>query len=346
MSIFQIVRPSEFQRDVLSESRFKVSLFPMQIGYAQTIGNCLRRVMLSSVSGYAVSRVMISNVSSEYDSISGVIQSVMEITMNLKKINIKSKLCKSFEIKKTFNKAGRYYAKDLINDDKSFEIINPNLFLFEVSRNDISFEMQLQIEYGVGYLEADVDDKNLDTGVISLDCNFNPVRNVAINVSQMHTENGQRFEKLTLDIDTNGCIECDDLISEAAAQMISFFEVLNVKSKDFKSLTKSYQTSTAKSLSSDELDDDKLKLCLEISSLELSVRPYKCLEDAGIKYIGDLVTKSENDLLEIQNLGRKSLFEIKDVIASKGLAFDMKISDWPFQNVEELKKQAKIRFNI
>nr|WP_242508823.1 DNA-directed RNA polymerase subunit alpha [Candidatus Finniella inopinata] len=307
---------------------------PLERGFAMTLGNALRRVLLSSLQGSAITSVKIEGVLHEFSAIPGVLEDVTDIVLNLKTIGVKlhSELPKKVRISVVGPKIVR--AKD-IQATADVELLDPEAVICTLEK-DAQLNMELVIQNGKSYVLASqhiYEDKPI--GLIPIDSIFSPVKQVVYKVEQ--TRVGQRtdYDKLTMRIKTDGSIKPDDAIGYAARilqdqfqQFINFDE------------PKIHEKREAK----DELPFNH-NLLKKVDELELSVRSANCLKNENIFYIGDLVQKSENDMLKTPNFGRKSLNEIKEVLGQMGLGFGMNIPTWPPENIDELAKTLEDPFN-
>lgn len=301
---------------------------PLERGFGTTLGNSLRRVLLSSLQGTAVTAVKIEGVVHEFTTIPGVIEDVTDVILNLKNLDLKltSDLPKKVTISK--KTPGPVRAKD-INLIADLEILDPEAYICTLDANG-ELHMELTLENGSGYVPAstrEMDDKPL--GLIPVDAIFSPVKRALFTVDQ--TRVGQRtdYDRLVLNITTNGSIKPDDAVAYAARilqeQFQQFINFSEPKDKDKK-----------KNLVAN-LSFNK-NMLRKVDELELSVRSANCLKSENIFYIGDLVQKTEAEMLKTPNFGRKSLNEIKEMLTQMGLNFGMAVEKWPPENIEELVK--------
>src|SRR5512138_1980785 len=296
--------------DVQSMSPFhaKVVMEPFERGYGHTLGNALRRVLLSSMPGYAPTEVKITGVLHEYSALDGVQEDVVDILLNLKGVVLK--LAKNGE--------GAVTAAD-IEPNHDVEIINPDHVIAHLTAGG-KLEMEIKVEKGRGYQPATARVKpegGRTIGSILLDASFSPVRRVSYAVESARVEQRTDLDKLVLDIETNGVVEPEQAVRYAASVLV---EQLSV----FADLQGS--ESPAAERASPQVDPILLR---PVDDLELTVRSANCLKAENIYYIGDLIQRSETELLKTPNLGRKSLNEIKEVLASRGLSLGMKLENWP-----------------
>lgn len=333
----EIVFPGKFTSEVIRDGVCsKITISPMQPGFGHTIGNSLRRILLSAISGVAISEVTIENIDHDFSVIPGVQQDVPEIIYNLRKVIIKSK-SDSGILKLNITGPKKVLAKD-IEQASDIEIINPDHFLFEVSAGS-SVSMQMKFISGVG--DYFIDENEPQTlGVIKLDRHFSPVTNVSFTVSDTRVNKRTDYDKLTLTIETNGSITPEESMSAACSVMFGFLTAITEVNRDI----------FASQVASDSIFPEKkpkdfnLNLLRRIDELDLSVRSFNCLKNDNVVYVGDLVSRSEYDMLRTPNFGRKSLNEIKQVLTNMGLHLGMDIK-WPPEDFDNLLREVKRRFD-
>jgi len=312
--------PQNIKVDTLSPTRYKITLEPFERGFGYTLGNALRRILLSSMQGAAIVEAKIDNVLHEYSTIEGVQEDVIDILLNLKGVAIKMHGRDQVTLELIKKGPGAVTAGD-IQLEHDVEVVNPGHVIAHLTK-DIDFKMQLTVKAGRGYEPAQQSSEHdKAVGHLHLDASYSPVRRVAYSVENARVEKRTDLDKLVLDVETNGTLSPDDAIRRSATilqhQMAAFVELQH---QDLKLATGS--------------DQEMNPLFLRpVDDLELTVRAANCLKAENIYYIGDLVQRSENDLLKTPNLGKKSLTEIKSVLDSKGLSLGMKISNWPPANL-------------
>lgn len=322
MSSHGFLKPRSIVVEPLSKNHAKVVMEPFERGYGHTLGNALRRILLSSMTGYAPTEVQITGVVHEYSTLTGVREDVVDILMNLK--GVVFKLHNRDEVTLQLNKQGpgEVRASD-IELPHDVEIINPN-HLIATLTDAGKIEMQIKVEQGRGYVPGNVraltDDRSATIGQIVLDASFSPVSRVSYAVENARVEQRTDLDKLVLDVQTNGVITPEEAVRQSARilmDQISVFAALE----------------SANSPSRGELPGDAPQidpvLLRPVDDLELTVRSANCLKAENIYYIGDLIQRTENELLKTPNLGRKSLNEIKEVLAARGLTLGMKLENWP-----------------
>jgi DNA-directed RNA polymerase subunit alpha len=290
---------------------------PLERGYGVTLGNSLRRVLLSSIEGSAVTWVKIEGVSHEFSTLPGVLEDVTEIILNIKNLIIKShsKIPKTIYIKK--DTKGEITAGDIVTDE-TVEIINPNLHIATLTK-DVKFYMEMEVAKGRGYVPAELNKKeDLPLDVIPVDSIFTPVKKVNFEVE--NTRVGQRtdYEKLILEVWTNGAVSPKDAVVYAGNILQRHLDIF----VNFGQLPEEEEEEEEMSPAEIALYE---KLRLPISELELSVRSSNCLREANIKTIADLVVKTEDEMLALKNFGKKSLNEIKTLLNNMGLSFGMQV---------------------
>ncbi len=318
-SVNEFLTPRTIDVTEYSSTRAKVVLEPLERGFGHTLGNALRRILLSSMAGAAIVEVEIDGVLHEYSSIEGVQEDVIEILLNLKDVAIV--LHDKEEVTLTLSKKGKgvVTAGD-IQVDNSSEIKNPDHVIANIT-GDAELNMQLHVVLGRGYQPSNTrvndEEETRAIGRLQLDATFSPVRRIAYVVESARVEQRTDLDKLVLDIETNGTIDPEESIRRAATilqQQLAVFVDL-----ESESLAEPAEKE-------EEVDPILLR---PVDDLELTVRSANCLKAESIYYIGDLIQRTEVELLKTPNLGKKSLTEIKDVLASRGLSLGMRLENWP-----------------
>ena len=312
---------------VNSENPFfsRIILEPLEPGYGFTLGNALRRILLSSMPGFAVTEVNIENVQHEYSTIEGVKEDVINILLNLKQLAVKLTVGDSADLIIDKKGPGVITAAD-IQLSHGVEIINPDLKIAHLNEY-AHIKMRLKVEKGIGYVTSDANMHSLDetsstvVGALKIDSIFSPVKKVAYSVDRARVENRTDLDKLTIELSTNGTLDPEEAIRISAS-------ILQKQLSAFVDLRFDQQQKSRKNLN----DIDPM-LLRSVDDLELTVRSANCLKAENIHLIGDLVQKTEQELLKTPNLGKKSLTEIKDVLASRGLSLGMKVEFWPPEQV-------------
>ncbi|MBA4214186.1 MAG: DNA-directed RNA polymerase subunit alpha [Polaromonas sp.] len=317
-----LLKPKTINVEQISTNRAKVTLEPFERGYGHTLGNALRRVLLSSMVGHAPTEVTIAGVVHEYSSIDGVQEDVVNMLLNLK--GVVFKLHNRDEVTLSLRKDGEglVTAAD-IQTPHDVEIVNPGHVIATLSAG-AKLDMQIKVEKGRGYVPGNLrrnDDPSRSLGRIVLDASFSPIKRVSYNVESARVEQRTDLDKLVLEIETNGSIGPEEAVRASAKilveQLAVFAQLEGVELSAFDAPAQR---------SSQQFDPILLR---PVDELELTVRSANCLKAENIYYIGDLIQRTENELLKTPNLGRKSLNEIKEVLASRGLTLGMKLENWP-----------------
>lgn len=329
-SVNEFLSPRHIDVQEISKTRAKVTLEPLERGFGHTLGNALRRILLSSMPGCAVTEVEIDGVLHEYSTIEGVQEDVIEILLNLKGVAIT--LHNNDEAVLTISKSGpgEVTAGD-IQLTQDVEIANPEHVIANLTSGALS--MRLTVSRGRGYVPADSrntdEDETRAIGRLQLDASYSPVLRVSYAVESARVEQRTDLDKLVIDIESNGTIDPEECIRRAATilqQQLAVFVDLEDAGEQAKSEP-----------NEPEIDPVLLR---PVDDLELTVRSANCLKAEQIYYIGDLIQRTEVELLKTPNLGKKSLTEIKDVLASKGLSLGMRLENWPPASLKSEDKAA------
>ncbi len=323
-STADLLKPRIIDVETVSPLRARVIMEPFERGYGHTLGNALRRILLSSMPGAAPTEVSISGVLHEYSILEGVQEDVVDILLNLKGIALKLNDRSEVLLKLKKSSEGAVTAGD-IEAGHDVEILNPDHIIAHLTKGG-KLDMEIKVEQGRGYQPVSVRRQPEDTqtlGAIQLDASFSPVRRVAYAVESARVEQRTDLDKLVLDVETNGTIEPEEAVRYAARILVDQLALF----ADLKG------TPVAAELPKVAQVDPML--LRPVDDLELTVRSANCLKAENIYYIGDLIQRSETELLKTPNLGRKSLNEIKDVLASKSLSLGMKLENWPPAGLEK-----------
>jgi DNA-directed RNA polymerase subunit alpha len=310
----------------ISPYHAKLTMEPFERGYGHTLGNALRRTLLSSIPGYAATEVKINGVLHEYSTIDGVQEDVVDILLNLKGIVLK--LHNRDEVTLNLKKSGEgvVTAGD-IETTHDVEIVNPDHVIAHLAAGG-KLDMQIKVEQGRGYIAATTrrtaEEEGRNVGAILLDASFSPVRRVSYSVESARVEQRTDLDKLIMDIETNGAIDPEEAVRYAARILVEQLSVF----ADLKGMPTQIEEKKAT-----QIDPVLLR---PVDDLELTVRSANCLKAENIYYIGDLIQRTETELLKTPNLGRKSLNEIKEVLASRGLTLGMKLENWPPAGLEKV----------
>ncbi|WP_448567185.1 DNA-directed RNA polymerase subunit alpha [Thalassotalea ganghwensis] len=324
-SVTEFLRPRLVDIDTVSPTRSRVTLEPLERGFGHTLGNALRRILLSSMPGCAVTEVEIDGVLHEYSSKEGVQEDIIEILLNLKGLAIGLEGKNEAVLTLTKSGEGPVTAAD-IQHDGDVTIANPEHVICHLT-GDGSISMRIKAEMGRGYVPAsarrEAEEEDRAIGRLLVDASFSPVVRIAYDVDSARVEQRTDLDKLVLDMETNGTLDPEEAIRRAstilAEQLDAFVElrdVTEVEQKEEKPL----------------FDPILLR---PVDDLELTVRSANCLKAEAIQYIGDLVQRAEVELLKTPNLGKKSLTEIKDVLASRGLSLGMRLENWPPESIAD-----------
>jgi DNA-directed RNA polymerase subunit alpha len=308
----------------ISPLHAKVTMEPFERGYGHTLGNALRRVLLSSMPGYAPTEVKISGVLHEYSTLDGVQEDVVDILLNLKGVVLKLHNREDALLALKKEGEGVVTAGD-IEVSHDVEIINPDHVIAHLAVGG-KIDMQLKVEHGRGYVPATLritDKDSRSIGSIMLDASFSPVRRVSYAVESARVEQRTDLDKLVIDIETNGSVEPEEAIRFAARILVDQLQLF----ADIRPTPAAIEMPKAP-----QVDPILLR---PVDDLELTVRSANCLKAENIYYIGDLIQRTETELLKTPNLGRKSLNEIKEVLASRGLTLGMKLENWPPAGLEK-----------
>ena len=332
----ELIKPSKMDVNVLETDSKKGVLIaePLERGFGLTLGNALRRILLSSLQGAAITSVKIKGVVHEFTTIPGVKEDLTDIFLNLKAIAVK---VHSPGLKKMYLKSsgsGEIRAGNFETDSET-EIMNPDQLIMTLDSN-ADVEIEANVETGKGYVSAEVaEDENKIIGEIKLDAMFSPITKVSYKVENSRVGQVTDYDKLIFEVETNGVLSPDDAIALAA-------RILQDQLQPFINFDEP-------EIQQDQISNEKLSfnphLLKKVEELELSVRSANCLKNDNIIYIGDLVQKSESEMLRTPNFGRKSLNEIKEVLQQMDLNLGISVPDWPPDNIEEIAKKFEDPFN-
>lgn len=322
--IKDFLTPKEILVEEVDSNNSKIVLEPLERGFGHTLGNALRRIILSSIPGAAVSEAKINGVLHEFGSIDGVKEDVINILLNLKGLSVR--LSDQEEVEISVNKSG---SGDIKGSDfelpAGVEIVNPDHVVATLADKG-SLEMTAKVTKGRGYVPVDIialaESEETEVGSLKIDASYSPIKKVSYSVENARVENRTDLDKLILEVETNGTIDPEEIVRLAATilqrQLMAFAEL-------------GFETEEPEEDETPPVDPIMLR---PVDELELTVRSANCLKVEKIHYIGDLVTRKESDLLRTPNLGRKSLNEIKEVLAARGLSLGLELENWPPSNVE------------
>ncbi len=325
MAILNFQKPDKVIMIDSTESHGKFEFRPLEPGYGLTIGNALRRVLLSSLEGYAFTSVKIEGVDHEFSTIEGVVEDVTEIILNIKQIRLKRQI-EDFDEEKITVVIGNQKelkASDFQKFISGFQILNPDTHICTLEKN-AKLNIELTIEKGRGYVPAEENKKTGESvGVIAIDSIFTPIKNVKYDIENYRVEQKTDYEKLIFEVETDGSILPQDALTEAAKTLIHHFmlfsdELITLESDEI--------------AQSEAYDEESLHmrqlLKTKLIDMDLSVRALNCLKAAEVDTLGDLVSFNKNDLMKFRNFGRKSLTELEELVILKGLSFGMDLSKY------------------
>jgi DNA-directed RNA polymerase subunit alpha len=329
-----LIRPKTLESDIRTENYGKFVAKPLERGYGITLGNSLRRVLLSSINGAAIVGVRIAGVEHEFSTVPGVKEDVTDIILNLKQVSLRY-LGESDAIMRLEATGPKIVKAGDIESSGEVEILNPEQTVAVLDAG-AKLSMEMIVRHGRGYVSAEFNrSEDLPVGTIAIDSIFAPVRRVSYQVSNARVGQMTDYDKLTIEIWTNGAVRPDDALAYAAKILKEQLTIFVNFDETEESSLKSGEERLGKGAALNE------NLFKTVDSLELSVRAANCLENANIKYIGELVTKSEQEMLKTKNFGRKSLNEIKDILSEMGLSLGMKIDGFDPSTLRKQEDESK-----
>jgi len=325
MAILAFQRPEKVIMLHATDTHGLFEFRPLEPGYGITIGNALRRILLSSLEGFAVTSIKIEGVEHEFSTITGVIEDVTDIVLNLKQIRFK-RLVEDTDQEKimvTISGQDKFKAGDLNRFLSGFKVLNPDLVICRMEP-DVKLQMEMTISKGRGYVPSEENKPaNAEFGLVALDAIFTPIKNVKYSVENYRVEQKTDYEKLLIEITTDGSIHPKEALKEAAKILIYHFMLFS---------DEKITIETEEKYTSDEFDEESLHmrqlLKTKLVDLDLSVRALNCLKAAEVETLGDLVKYNKNDLLKFRNFGKKSLTELDELLESMGLTFGMDVSKY------------------
>tara|TARA_B100000287_G_scaffold413812_1_gene445717 strand:- start:74 stop:1057 length:984 start_codon:yes stop_codon:yes gene_type:complete len=326
MPILDFQKPDEVVMINEESNQGNFEFRPLEPGYGLTVGNALRRVLLSSLEGYAITSVKITGVEHEFSTIDGVVQDVTEIILNLKQVRFKQQIdsveqeTAILKVSKSNNVSASHIASSLSN----FQVLNPDLLICEMDKN-VTFEMEFTISKGRGYVAAEdniIEDSSL--GTIAIDSIFTPIKNVNYNIENYRVGQKTDFEKLNINITTDGSLDPKQALTEASKILIQHFMLFSDEKINLEEDLV------------EEFDEDTLHmrqlLKTDLTEFGLSVRALNCLKTAEVFTLGELVAFKKSDMLKFRNFGKKSLSELEDLITEKGLTFGFDVAKYNLDN--------------
>jgi len=327
MSILNFQKPDKILLQKATDFHGQFEFRPLEPGFGQTIGNSLRRVLLSSLEGYAISAIRIAGVDHEFSSIPGVVEDVVDIILNIKQIRLKSTLkgdkATEHQIYITISGQEEFRAKDIETKTNVFKIMNPELLICRMEPS-VNLELEMTITKGRGYVPAEENmPENAPIGVIPVDAIYTPIKKVAYQVS--NTRVGQRtdYEKLSIEVETDGTIHPEEAIKEASRIMIQHLMLITDEHITFDD-----KVGKEDGIVNEHILSMRKLLKTSLEDLDLSVRAYNCLKAAKINSLSELVRFDTHELLKFRNFGKKSLVEIEELLQMKGLTFGMDLSKY------------------
>ena len=329
-----LIKPAKLDVQLSDDkSHAKIIAEPLEKGYGLTLGNSLRRILLSSIRGTAVTAIQIDGVLHEFTSIKGVREDVTDIVLNIKSLALKSNSETSKKLILDAKGPGEIKASD-ITPVTDIEILNPDLVICNLDENT-NFHMEMTVGTGKGYISAEMNKpEEPPLGLIPIDSLFSPVKKVSYSVSTAREGKALDYDKLTMEVETNGSISAEDAVAYSAR---IFQDQLGM----FVNFDEPQEVIVREQPTEPEFNKNLLR---KVDELELSVRSANCLKNDNIVYIGDLVQRSEPEMLRTPNFGRKSLNEIREVLKVMGLELGMDVDNWPPENIEELVKRIEEPF--
>lgn len=325
MAILQFIKPDKVILLNSTDFRGQFEFRPLEPGFGLTIGNALRRVLLSSLEGYAITSIKIEGVEHEFSTISGVVEDVTEIILNLKQLRLRATTenAPAEQVSVKVSNQTTVTAGDFSNAMNGFEVLNPELVICNMAK-DVSFEIKFNIDKGRGYVPSEQNKlNNAPIGTIAIDSIFTPIKKVQYSVENYRVEQKTDYEKLVLDIETDGSITPQNALTEASKILIHHFML-------FSDERITLETEAVKA--SIQYDEETLHtrqlLKSKLIDMDLSVRAINCLKAAEVETLGELVSFSKSDLMKFRNFGKKSLTELEELVHSKGLNFGFDVSKY------------------
>ena len=325
MAILNFQKPDKVIMIDSSEFEGKFEFRPLEPGYGLTVGNALRRVLLSSLEGFAITSVKIDNIDHEFSTIPGIVEDVTEIILNLKQVRFKRQIEDLDNEKVTIAIGGQDQLKaaDFQKFISGFQVLNPDHVICNLERS-VQLNMELTIEKGRGYVPAEENKKaNSELGTIAIDSIYTPVKNVKFSIENFRVEQKTDYEKLVFEILTDGSIHPKDALTEAAKTLIHHFLLFS----DERITLEADEIAQSETYDEESLHMRQL-LKTKLIDMDLSVRALNCLKAAEVDTLGDLVSYNKNDLMKFRNFGKKSLTELEDLVDNKGLTFGMNVSKY------------------
>ena len=325
MAILNFQKPDKVIMIDSSEFEGKFEFRPLEPGYGLTVGNALRRVLLSSLEGFAITSIKLENVDHEFSTISGVVEDVTEIILNLKQVRFKRQIEDTEEERVSISIGGQEQLKaaDFQKFISGFQVLNPDLVICNLEKS-VQLNIEITIEKGRGYVPAEENKKNnTELGVIAIDSIFTPIKNVKYSIENFRVEQKTDYEKLVFEIISDGSIHPKDALTEAAKTLIHHFLLFS----DERITLEADEIAQTETYDEESLHMRQL-LKTKLVDMDLSVRALNCLKAAEVDTLGDLVSYNKNDLMKFRNFGKKSLTELEELVVLKGLSFGMDLAKY------------------
>ncbi|WP_415061877.1 DNA-directed RNA polymerase subunit alpha [Bdellovibrio sp.] len=316
----EMIKPKGFEvdRDSLRDDYAKFIIRPLERGFGVTLGNSLRRILLSSMMGSAITAVKFEGVLHEFTTIPDVLEDVTDIILNLKEVRFKQYTSDSVTLKISKKGPGKVTAADIQTSDK-IEVLNPDHHIATLGAN-ANFNAEIIVTFGRGYVPVENRETDLPVGFIGVDALYSPIRKVNYNVSNARVGQRTDYDALTLEVWTDGSLKPEEAVALSSKIMKEQLQIFLTFDETME------PAEEAREMGSPSLNENLFR---SVDDLELSVRSANCLKNANIRYIGELVVRSEAEMLKTKNFGRKSLNEIKEILGEMGLGLGMKIDGWP-----------------
>ena len=325
MAILNFQKPDKVIMIDSSEFEGKFEFRPLEPGYGLTVGNALRRVLLSSLEGFAITSVMIENIDHEFSTIPGIVEDVTEIILNLKQVRFKRQIedIENEKVTITIGGQDQLKASDFQKFISGFQVLNTDLVICNLEKS-VQLNMELTIEKGRGYVPAEENKKtDAQLGTIAIDSIYTPVKNVKFSIENFRVEQKTDYEKLIFEIITDGSIHPKDALTEAAKTLIHHFLLFS----DERITLEADEIAQTETYDEESLHMRQL-LKTKLIDMDLSVRALNCLKAAEVETLGDLVSYNKNDLMKFRNFGKKSLTELEELVVLKGLSFGMNLAKY------------------
>ena len=329
MAILNFQKPDKVIKIESTEYEGRFEFRPLEPGYGLTIGNALRRVLLSSLEGFAITSIRVEGVDHEFSTIAGVVEDVTEIILNLKQVRFKRQIedVENETVSVAISKKKQFTAGDLQSFTSGFQVLNPDLVICNMEKS-VKLNFELNIEKGTGFVPAEENKRdNMPLGTIFIDSIYTPIKLVKYEIDNFRVEQKTDFEKLIFDIKTDGSISPQDALTEAAKLLIQHFMLFS----DERITLETDEIAQTETYDEESLHMRQL-LKTKLVDMELSVRALNCLKAAEVDTLGDLVSYHKSDLMKFRNFGKKSLTELSDLVDNKNLTFGMDLAKYKLDN--------------